>query len=64
MVVNTHGGGERSLKVRGVFASGIKDYDDVAMKIPLETAQRMMGTDGVSKILILLKTTAICRYSP
>lgn len=56
MVVNTHGGqGAISLKVRGVFASGIKDYDDVAMKIPLETAQRMMGTDGVSKILILLK---------
>ncbi|SFN24062.1 putative ABC transport system permease protein [Izhakiella capsodis] len=56
LVVNTHGGqGALSLKLRGVFKSGIKDYDDVAMKIPLETAQRMMGTDGVSKVLILLK---------
>lgn len=56
MVVNTQGGqGAISLKVRGIFASGIKDYDDVAMKIPLNTAQRIMGTDGVSKILILLK---------
>jgi putative ABC transport system permease protein len=56
MVVNTQGGqGAISLKVRGIFSSGIKDYDDVAMKIPLHTAQRMMGTDGVSKILILLK---------
>ncbi|MDR0806408.1 MAG: ABC transporter permease [Enterobacteriaceae bacterium] len=56
MVVNTSGGqGALSLKVRGIFESGIKDYDDVAMKIPLNTAQRIMGTSGVSKILILLK---------
>lgn len=55
MVVNTAGGqGALSLKLRGIFASGIKDYDDVAMKIPLETAQRIMGTEGVSKVLILL----------
>lgn len=56
MVVNTRGRqGALSLKVRGIFASGIKDYDDVAMKLPLPTAQRIMGTDGVSKVLILLK---------
>lgn len=64
LVVNAQGGqGALSLKLRGVFQSGIKDYDDVAMKIPLATAQRMMGTDGVSKILILLNeddTTAFC----
>lgn len=56
MTVNTHGGqGALSLKLRGIFSSGIKDYDDVAMKMPLATAQRLMGTDGVSKVLILLK---------
>ncbi|WP_436873141.1 ABC transporter permease [Kosakonia sacchari] len=56
MTVNTHGGqGALSLKVRGIFSSGIKDYDDVAMKMPLATAQKLMGTDGVSKVLILLK---------
>lgn len=64
LVVNAQGGqGALSLKLRGVFQSGIKDYDDVAMKIPLATAQRMMGTDGVSKILILLNeddTAAFC----
>ncbi|MEN3801202.1 ABC transporter permease [Aeromonas veronii] len=55
IVVNTQGGqGALSLKLRGIFESGIKDYDDVAMKLPLDTAQRMMGTDGVSKVLILL----------
>ncbi|WLI78609.1 ABC transporter permease [Kosakonia sp. H02] len=57
MVVNAHGGqGAMSFKLRGIFASGIKDYDDTAMKMPLTTAQRLMGTDGVSKVLILLKT--------
>jgi len=56
LVVNSHGGqGALSLKVRGIFSSGIKDYDDVAMKMPLQTAQRVMATDGVSKFVILLK---------
>ncbi|HGA3335109.1 TPA: ABC transporter permease [Enterobacter hormaechei] len=56
LVVNTQGGqGALSMKLRGIFESGIKDYDDVAMKIPLDTAQRIMGTASVSKVLILLK---------
>lgn len=56
LVVNSSGGqGALSLKLRGIFASGIKDYDDVALKVPLATAQQIMGTDSVSKILILLK---------
>jgi len=64
MVVNTRGGqGALSLKVRGVFESGIKDYDDVAMKLPLTTAQRIMGTDGVSKVLILLKDDDTAAFS-
>lgn len=55
MVMNIAGGqGAISLKLRGIFESGIKDYDDVAMKLPLDTAQRIVGTNGVSKILILL----------
>jgi len=56
LLVNSQGGqGALSLKVRGIFSSGIKDYDDVAMKMPLQTAQQLMDTDGVSKIVILLK---------
>lgn len=58
LTVNRWGGqGAMSLKVRGVFSSGIKDYDDVALKMPLATAQRLMETDGVSKIVILLKNS-------
>lgn len=64
LVVNTQGGqGALSMKLRGIFESGIKDYDDVAMKIPLETAQRIMGTESVSKVIILLNgddTTVFC----
>lgn len=55
LVINSYGGqGALSLKVRGLFTSGIKDYDDVALKMPLQTAQRLMDTDGVSKVVILL----------
>ncbi len=63
MVVNTSGGqGALSLKLRGIFASGIKDYDDVALKVPLDTAQRIMGTDGVSKVLILLNNNNVDEF--
>ena len=56
LLVNSQGGqGALSLKVRGIFSSGIKDYDDTAIKMPLETAQQLMDTSGVSKIVILLK---------
>ncbi|MBE5250655.1 ABC transporter permease [Mixta mediterraneensis] len=64
LVVNTQGGqGALSMQLRGVFESGIKDYDDVAIKIPLITAQRIMGTDSVSKILILLKEEDTAAFS-
>ncbi len=49
MTVNIAGGqGAISVKLRGIFESGIKDYDDVVIKMPLETAQQIMGTNGVS----------------
>lgn len=63
MVVNTAGGqGALSLKLRGIFESGIKDYDDTAMKIPLDTAQRIMGTGGVSRVLILLNGDEVAPF--
>lgn len=63
IVINTAGGqGAMSLKLRGIFESGIKDYDDVAMKIPLDTAQKIMGTNSVSKILILLKNDDVLPF--
>ncbi|KEY57375.1 FtsX-like permease family protein [Serratia sp. DD3] len=58
LVVNPQGGqNAMSSQVRGVFQSGIKEYDDTAIKMPLQTAQRLLQTDGVSKIIIMLQDT-------
>ncbi len=58
LVVNPEGGqNAMSTQVRGVFQSGIKEYDDTAIKMPLQTAQRLLQTQDVSKIIILLQDT-------
>ncbi|MDY0865983.1 ABC transporter permease [Klebsiella aerogenes] len=63
MTVNIAGGqGAISVKLRGIFESGIKDYDDVVIKMPLETAQQIMGTNGVSKIVILLNNDDVTSF--
>ncbi|EJD6048524.1 ABC transporter permease [Providencia rettgeri] len=59
LVVNPEGGqNAMSSKVRGVFQSGIKEYDDTSIKMPLKTAQRLLQTNDVSKIIILLQDTS------
>lgn len=58
LVVNPEGGqNAMSSQVRGVFQSGIKEYDDTAIKMPLQTAQRLLQTNDVSKIIIMLHNT-------
>ncbi len=58
LVVNPEGGqNAMSSQVRGVFQSGIKEYDDTAIKMPLQTAQRLLQTKDVSKIIIMLQDT-------
>ncbi|WP_411704033.1 ABC transporter permease [Edaphovirga cremea] len=58
LVVNPEGGqNAMSSQVRGVFQSGIKAYDDTTIKLPLKTAQHLLQTDGISKIIILLQDT-------
>ncbi|WP_034943337.1 ABC transporter permease [Erwinia oleae] len=59
LVVNPEGGqNAMSALVRGVFRSGIKDYDDTAIKVPLATAQHLLQTEDVSKIIMLLQDTS------
>ncbi len=59
LVVNPKGGqNAMSVTVRGVMESGIKEYDDRSLKMPLETAQALLETDEVSRIIILLNDTA------
>lgn len=58
LVVNPDGGqNAMSAQVRGVFQSGIKEYDDTTIKMPLQTAQRLLQTQDISKIIILLDDT-------
>lgn len=58
LIANKQGGqNAMSLRVRGAFQSGIKAYDDMALKIPLNTAQRLLDTKDVSKITVLLHDT-------
>jgi len=64
ITVNIHGGqSAASFKVRGVFSSGIKEYDDAIIKLPLDTAQRLMETEGVNKISVLLNHGDVASFT-
>jgi len=58
LAVNPSGGqNAMSVSVRGILESGIKEYDDRILKMPLTTAQMLLDTDEVSKIIVLLNDT-------
>ncbi len=43
------------LKVVGVFASFSKDYDDRAIRLAIPTAQELLGTKDISRLIVLVK---------
>lgn len=45
------------VKVVGLYATGIKEYDARALKVALPTAQRLLDTDKVSKVIVRLDET-------
>jgi len=45
------------VKVVGVSQSGSREYDSVVVKLPLTTVQRLLNTNSVEKILLLLDKT-------
>jgi putative ABC transport system permease protein len=45
------------VRVAGVFTSGVKEYDDRAIKMPLTGAQQLLQTTKVERLLVLLKKT-------
>ena len=45
------------LQVVGIFNSFSKDYDDRTIKVPLETAQELVDTNGANIIVLLLAQT-------
>jgi len=45
------------VRILGIFTTGVKEYDERAIKIPLVTAQRLMHTNKVERLLVLLRRT-------
>ncbi|MCX7957330.1 MAG: ABC transporter permease [Endomicrobia bacterium] len=59
LVMTTVDGGLNAIDVKivGVCQSGSKEYDSVIVKIPLKILQRLMNTESVEKIIVLLNET-------
>jgi putative ABC transport system permease protein len=59
LVANTEKGGINAVElvVRGTFSTVTKAYDDVALRLPLRTAQRLLRVQGVHRWVLLLDRT-------
>lgn len=59
LVVSTADGAMNTsdLQVVGVFDSFSKEYDNRAVKLPLETAQEILGTHGANVLVVSLRNT-------
>ncbi len=47
------------LTVRGIFGSPSKEFDDRGLRMTLETAQRLLRTDAVESLIVLLRDTKL-----
>lgn len=45
------------LKLRGIFRTGVKEYDDVAVMVPMELAKALLYTENVQSIVVVLDKT-------
>jgi putative ABC transport system permease protein len=45
------------VRVAGIFMSGIKEYDDRAVKMPLAGAQTLLQTKKVERLIVMLRNT-------
>jgi putative ABC transport system permease protein len=59
LVANTERGGVNAVEVvvRGTFSTFTKSYDDVAVRLPLQTAQQLLRVKGVHRWVLLLDHT-------
>jgi putative ABC transport system permease protein len=46
------------IRVAGLFSTGMKEYDERAIKLPLAAAQRLLQTTKVEKLLVVLRDTS------
>jgi putative ABC transport system permease protein len=45
------------VRVAGLYATGIREFDSRALKVSLRTAQRLLDTDRVTKVIVRLDAT-------
>ncbi len=45
------------VRVAGIFMSGVKEYDDRAVKMPLAAAQQLLQTPKVERLIVMLRNT-------
>ncbi len=59
LLTNTVDGSPTALdmKIRGVFYTSSKDFDEFFLRMPLETAQKFLNTESVQSLLIKLHHT-------
>ncbi|TAK90366.1 MAG: ABC transporter permease [Burkholderiaceae bacterium] len=59
LLSNTRSGGLNAveLPVQGIFYTANKNYDDVSLRIPIETAQKLLRVHGAQSWLVMLKET-------
>ncbi len=58
-VLGTAEGGSsgEDIRLKGIFKSGIKQYDEIGMRVPLELAQKFLDTENVSNMVVVLDKT-------
>lgn len=59
LLVTTKGGGLNGVEVtvRGLFQSASKEFDDVALRIPIDTARNLLRVSGAHSWVLLLDDT-------
>jgi putative ABC transport system permease protein len=59
LLTNTIRGSTNAMdvNVKGIFFTSIKDFDDIFIRLPLVTAQKLLGTGGVQVMVLRLYKT-------
>src|SRR5213082_1902731 len=45
------------VRVAGIYMSGVKEYDDRAIKMPLAGAQQLLQTGKIERLIVMLRDT-------
>ncbi len=59
LLTNTVGGSLNAfdMNVKGIFFTATKQFDDRALRLPIDMAQKLIRTDGVQRLVVLLDKT-------